>query len=332
MWGPFVHRIDPIIATVGGVHLWWYGLSYTLGFLNAHLYLRRHRHRLGLSRADVYELSVLLAAGVLIGGRALVVFRHEWGFYRDHLSLVPAVWLGGLATHGLIVGGAAGVLIFCLVRRQPFRPIFDALAVPAAVILGCGRIGNFIDGQIVGSVTTLPWGVQFPDAAGFRHPVVLYDGIKNLLLAAVLSLAARRHLPPGRIASLFVLLYAALRVPIDMLREYPISFLFLPAGQTFNVAMALAGLALLAKNIAWPPGPARQSSLAARPMSRTAYQSRRLVFAALLLLALVIPSDATRDVPARYGQRHPGLSYSTWYPRIGVEPQQAESLRQPRKE
>ena len=318
-----VHHIDPIIGTLGGVHLWWYGLSYSLGFLNAHLFLRRNRDRLGLSLADVYELSFLLAFGVLAGGRGLVAFRHEWMFYRDHLALVPAVWIGGLATHGLIVGGFAGVTLFCVLRRRPFRPIFDALAMPAAFILGCGRIGNFIDGQIVGSVTTLPWGVQFPEAEGFRHPVVLYDGLKNFLIIPILWSVQRRGVPPGRIGSLFVLLYAALRIPIDLLREYPISFLFLPAGQTFNVLMALTGLALLIKNVWWPTPTApvathRAGDPAPRQRPSVAVQ---FAFVALVLLALVIPSDATRDIPARYGRRHPGLSYTLLYPRIGIEPQ-----------
>ena len=194
---PYIHRIDPIFLTIGPVHLWWYGLSYSLGFINAHLSLRRHRRRLGLSLADVYELSLLLAAGVLIGGRGLVVFRHEWTYYKEHLALIPALWVGGLATHGLIIGGFAGILLFCLVRRQPFRPIFDALAIPAALILGCGRIGNFIDGQIVGSVTTLPWGVQFPDVDGIRHPVVLYDGLKNFLIVPILLAVQRRGVAAG---------------------------------------------------------------------------------------------------------------------------------------
>jgi phosphatidylglycerol---prolipoprotein diacylglyceryl transferase len=321
MPGPFVHHIDPIIATIGGLHVWWYGLSYSLGFVNAQLFLRRNRERLGLSLADVAELSFLLAAGVLAGGRGLVVFRHEWSFYRDHLSLVPAVWLGGLATHGLIIGGFAGVAFFCLLRNRPFRPIFDALAMPAAFILGCGRLGNFIDGQIVGSVTTLPWGVQFPDAEGFRHPVVLYDGLKNFLIIPILWSVRRRGVPPGRIGSLFVLLYAALRIPIDLLREYPISFLFLPAGQTFNVLMALAGAALLAKNIWWPAAPplsrAREAASASPPIA----SASSFAFAALVLIALAIPSDATRDIPARYGHRHAGLSYSILYPRLGTEPQ-----------
>ena len=325
MPGHYVHHVDPIITTIAGVHLWWYGLSYSLGFLNAHLFLRRNRDRLGLSLADVYELSFLLALGVLAGGRALVAFRHEWTFYRDHLALVPALWLGGLATHGLIIGGFAGVTLFCVMRRRPFRPIFDALAMPAAFILGCGRIGNFIDGQIVGSVTTLPWGVQFPEAEGFRHPVVLYDGLKNFLIIPILWSVQRRGVPPGRVGSLFVLLYAALRIPIDLLREYPISFLLLPAGQTFNVLMALTGLALLIKNVWWPsstrPAPVTQ------PVPRQATSAAiRLAFAALVLLALVIPSDATRDVPARYGHRHAGLSYSWLYPRFGAEPQMVSEM------
>ena len=197
MGGPFIHRIDPIIGSIGGVHLWWYGASYALGFLNAHLFLRRGRARLGLSLRDVYNLTLALSAGVLVGGRSLVVFSNEWDFYRDHLALIPAVWIGGLATHGLIVGGATGVGLFCLRRRVPFRPVFDELAIAAAVILGCGRIGNFIDGQIVGSLTDVPWAVQFPEAEGFRHPVVLYDGLKNFLLIPFLLWVRRRGAPPA---------------------------------------------------------------------------------------------------------------------------------------
>jgi phosphatidylglycerol---prolipoprotein diacylglyceryl transferase len=332
MPGHYVHHIDPIITTIGGVHLWWYGLSYSLGFLNAHLFLRRNRDRLGLSLADVYELSFLLAFGVLAGGRGLVAFRHEWSFYSDHLALVPAVWLGGLATHGLIIGGFAGVTLFCVLRQRPFRPIFDALAMPAAFILGCGRVGNFIDGQIVDSLTTLPWGVQFPEAEGFRHPVVLYDGLKNFLIIPILWSVQRRGVPPGRIGSVFVLLYAALRIPIDLLREYPISFLFLPAGQTFNVLMALTGLALLIKNVWWPAPTVPDSGASDAGGRSRSYRLPRVAFAALVMLALVIPSDATRDIPARYAHRHEGLSYSWLYPRIGVEPQQAESALQADKE
>jgi len=308
-----VHRLDPVIGSVFGVHLWWYGLSYTLGLLNAYLYLNRHRTRIGLSTREALDLSLWLAFGVLLGGRILGVY-HQWPLYEEHPELMPAVWLGGFATHGLIIGGAVGILGFCATTGASFRRIMDALAVPAAVIMGLGRIGNFIDGQIVGSPTSLPWGVDFPYADGFRHPVVLYDGLKNLLVAWLLSRLARRNLPPGRLAALFVLLYAALRIPIDLLREYPTTVLGLPGGQTFNVLMAGVGVLLLARNIrrsrtvteAPPPVPP------AGPEHGLVW--RRLLLAAVLVGALVIPSDAARDIPAAYGGRHPGLEYSAMYP------------------
>ena len=315
MLGPYVHNIDPIITSVLGVHLWWYGLSYSLGFLSAWLFLKRHRGRLGLSLASVYDLALLLALGVLVGGRALVVFN-EWPFYREHPALIPAIWLGGLATHGLIAGGAVGVFTFCVVWKQPYRPIFDTLAVAAALILGCGRIGNFIDGQIVGSVTTVPWAVQFPEAAGFRHPVVLYDGLKNFLLIPFLLWVRSRDAPPGRLAALFLFLYAALRIPIDLLREYPLSLLGLPAGQTVNIAMALAGAILLLRNWRRPPAGGTTVDPAHENGSGASLGWRRAAFAVCLVTAVVIPSDATRDVPAQYGRRHPGLTHSRMYPPI----------------
>ncbi len=294
------------------MHLWWYGASYALGFLNAHLFLRRSRARLGLSLRDVYDLTLLLSVGVLMGGRSLVVFSNEWDFYREHLSLVPAIWIGGLATHGLILGGAAGVGLFCLLRRVPFRPLFDELAIAAAVILACGRIGNFIDGQIVGAVTDVPWAVKFPEAEGFRHPVVLYDGLKNFLLIPVLFGVRRRGAPPGRLAALFVFLYAAFRIPIDFLREYPITTLGLPTGQTFNLIMVSVGAVLLLRSWLRSPGLAPPAN-AVRPAPPG---WRRWVFAGVLVTSLVIPSDATRDVPALYGQRHPGLTHSSMYPNL----------------
>ena len=217
MPGPWIHDIDPIIGTVFGVHLWWYGLSYALGFLNAHFFFMRRRVELGLSTREVYELSLLLSMGVLIGGR-LIVVNNEWAFYRDHLALIPALWIGGMATHGLIIGGFAGVALFCLLRRKPLLVMIDEMAIPAALILCVGRIGNFIDGQIVGSITSVPWAVKFPDAEGFRHPVVLYDGFKNLLIVPVLMYARRRGVPPGGLAARFPL---PLRLPAHLHRLLP---------------------------------------------------------------------------------------------------------------
>jgi phosphatidylglycerol:prolipoprotein diacylglycerol transferase len=312
-FGPFVHDIDPIIASVGGVPLWWYGLSYTLGFLNAYWSIRRRRVELGFSDRDTLDLVLLLAAGVLVGGRLVVVYN-ERAFFADHLALIPAIWLGGMATHGLIIGGFAGVAVFCAIRRKPYRVVFDALAIPTAVILAAGRIGNFIDGQIVGSVTTVPWAVKFPEAEGFRHPVVLYDGLKNLLIIPVLIWTRRRGLPAGRLAGMFLFLYAFLRIFIDLYREYPLTLLGLPAGQAFNLFLAAVGLAIIARNLLRKP---EDDAALRRPTAVAGAEGgmwwRRAAFAACLLVPLVIASDATRDIPNVYGHRHPGVGYTALY-------------------
>lgn len=324
MVGPFIHNIDPIIFTIFGAHAWWYGLSFTLGFLNAHLFLRRNRNRVGLSLPAVYDLTIFLALGVMIGGRALVVINNEWEFYRDHLLLIPSIWVGGFASHGLIFGGAAGVLLFCYLYSVPFRKVLDLLAISAAIILGFGRVGNFIDGQIFGSLTDLPWGVKFPNVEGFRHPVVLYDGLKNFLLVPFLLWVRSRGVPPGRIAAIFVIAYAAFRIPIDLLREYPTSMWGLPNGQMLNILMVVVGIVVLAINIY----SARSTREPEMPEKANGNPSglgiRRFALVILCVVPLVIPSDATRDVPATYGERHPGLEHSWMYPNIANALAEAE--------
>jgi phosphatidylglycerol:prolipoprotein diacylglycerol transferase len=218
-----------------------------------------------------------------------------------------------MATHGLIIGGFAGVAVFCLMRRKPLLVMLDAMAIPAALILAVGRIGNFIDGEIVGRVTSVPWAVKFPDAEGFRHPVVLYDGLKNLLIVPVLMYARRLGVPPGGLAARFLFLYAFLRIFIDYFREYPLTLLGLPAGQTMNILMSVAGLALLWRN---RRRPLARVTLPIAQENPAGLWWRRALFTAVVLGSMVIASDATRDIPAKYGKRHPGLEYSRIYPPI----------------
>ena len=320
--GPFVHHLDPIIGTFFGVHLWWYGLSYTLGLLVTHMYLSHRREQLGLSAREVQSLSLALAAGVLLGGRFVEVIAYEWPFYRAHVALIPAYWLGGMATHGVLLGGLIAVWLFCRIHRQRLLRVTDELALPAAVMMALGRIGNFIDGQIVGSVTAVSWAVKFPDAEGFRHPVVLYDGLKNLCIAPILMYAGGRHLRPGVRTGLFLFLYAALRIFVDVFREYPTSLLGFATGQVLNVVTALVGLGLM---IALQlKGRVRGEAAVTLPMRsrhdppRTIPGWRALAFAVLLLFALVIPSDWTQDIPVRYASRHSGLHHSAIYPPIAA--------------
>lgn len=321
MLGPYIHRIDPVMGEMGGVYLWWYGLSYALGFLQMHLFLRRERDRLHLTLKEVFSLSLLLTVGVLAGGRTIEVAFDEWPFYREHLWLIPAYWLGGMATHGLLLGAAVSTWLFARLRNKSLLQLADALVIPGALLMGLGRIANFIDGQIVGSVTDVWWAVRFPDAEGFRHPVVLYDGAKNLLLIPYLRWVRQTNATPGAVAARFIFWYAFLRILIDFFRDYPTHRLELGTGQTLNILMTLVGLVLLIRSRMrrlgrWSTGSVRVHNAPSRPFDDRPSACQRIALAFLLLFCLTIPSNWTQDIPARYGTRHPGLEYSFLYPRI----------------
>jgi phosphatidylglycerol:prolipoprotein diacylglycerol transferase len=320
----YVHNIDPVLADIAGVHLWWYGLGFALGFLEIHLYLLRHRARLGISRRETWVLSTLIGIGVLLGGRAVEVAFDEWPFYREHPGFIPALWLGGMATHGLLIGGFVAVALFAVIWKKPLLALADTLAVPAALLMAMGRIGNFIDGQIVGYVTNVWWAVQFPYAEGFRHPVVLYDGAKNLLLMLFLLHVRKTNSTPGAVAARFVFWYAFPRIFIDLFRDYPTHRLALGTGQTLNLVMAAIGVVLLVRSRLRRLGKLKsvaRAPVALAPQNDVAPQWwQRIAFACLLAFCLTIASNWTQDIPVRYGKRHAGLVHSRMYPAIDWTP------------
>jgi phosphatidylglycerol:prolipoprotein diacylglycerol transferase len=260
----------------------------------------------------------------LTGGRLVEVAFDEWPFYRSHLGLIPAYWLGGMATHGVMLGALAGTVLFSRLHKTPFLVLADALVIPGAFLMGVGRIGNFIDGQIVGSITDVWWAVEFPDADGFRHPVVLYDGAKNLLLMLFLLRVRRTNSTPGAIAARFVFWYAFPRIFIDLFRDYPTHRLALGTGQTLNILMAVIGVLLLMRSrrrrLGRLGGGRSEVSHPREPLDQAPLASQCIVFLGLLTFCLTIPSNWTQDIPSRYGTRHPGLQYSWLYPKIDTAP------------
>lgn len=314
MVGPFVHKIDPIITDIAGVYLWWYGLSYALGFLETRLWLNRMRGRAGLSVQQTYSLTIYIALGILLGGRIVEVIFYEWAYYQDHLLRIPMEWIGGMSTHGVLLGALVAIWLFCRRNGKSFLQIADELAIPGAFLMGMGRIGNFIDGQIVGRVTDVWWAVKFPDAEGFRHPVVLYDGLKNFLIIPILLYVWSRKPHRGVVMAHFVFWYGFLRIFVDYFRVYPVTLWGLPPGQEFNLLMTLAGGGMLVW-FSWR-GKAETTSQAASPEagSPATLWLLRAALVALMLFSLTLPSDWTQDIPTRYGKRHVGLHYSWLYP------------------
>ena len=223
----------------------------------------------------------------------------EWPFYSAHPQLVPAFWLGGMATHGLLLGAAAATAVFAVVV---------ASAVPRAR-RRAGRSGCVSHGHRAAwatsstarssaAVTDGWWGVKFPYAEGFRHPVVLYDGAKNLLLMLYLLHVRRTNRTPGAVAARFVFWYAFPRIFIDLLRDYPAHRLALGTGQTLNLVMAALGAVLLCAVATAAPGPTESGrpAVAAHPWPRGAARLtvQRVGFAVLLAGCVRFPATGRR--------------------------------------
>jgi phosphatidylglycerol:prolipoprotein diacylglycerol transferase len=280
--------------------LYWYGLAYATGFTGLLIWFWLRRRRLGLAEGEPYELCILITLGVLLGARAFEIVVYEWPYYRAHPAQLLSYWRGGMASHGVLIGCALALWIFCSWRRHPFTLMADEVAIPGAVFLALGRIGNFINGQIAGYPTDVWWGVQFPELEGFRHPVALYESLKNLALVPILLIVSRRY-PSGRgmLLAHFVFWYGFLRLFSDYFREYGAEFLGIGRGQYFNLLMAFIGLGLMGlmrrRKVA-------EAATATRAIERPhgapgpALWVRQLLFIALVFFCLVIPSSWTQGV------------------------------------
>ena len=240
--------IDPVAIRLGFVEVRWYGLAYLAGFVLAHLLFNRLRRvgRLSLSSDDVGRLLGWVAAGVLIGGRlGWWVFYHRASGVTEPWYEPVAVWHGGMSFHGGLAGAAAVLLAWCWRHGAPVLPVADCAALVAPIGLFLGRIANFVNAELVGRTTDLPWGVLFPGDHVARHPSQLYEAVlEGPVLAAVLWMAMRRRrLADGYIAGLFLCMYALFRFGVEFTREPDeqlgfVALGWLTMGQLLSAAMA----------------------------------------------------------------------------------------------
>src|SRR5215212_3934919 len=242
---------DPVMLEVGPLRTYYYGAAYAIGLVVVSLWILLRREVLGYSKGEIADFSLAFAVGVLAGGRLFDIFLYEWSYFKEQPLAVFALWQGGMATHGVMLGAALAGATFCFYRGKSFLALADEVVIPGAVLLRLGRIGNHINGEVFGSVTNLPWATGFPYAEGCRHPVALYDGLKNLLLVPILlnvrSIDLRRsgYLPRGLMLGHFVLWYGLLRVLVDFFRDYDSYWFGIGRGQYFNLVMAVVGVCIV---------------------------------------------------------------------------------------
>jgi phosphatidylglycerol---prolipoprotein diacylglyceryl transferase len=283
-----VLALDPVMIHLGSSGVYWYGFAYTVGFAILWLWLARRRDALGWSSDEVVTACMAFVIGVLAGGRIVEVIFYEWSWYRERPFEIPMLWKGGMATHGLLAGAVLTAALVSRLTRTPWLVLLDELTPPAAIILGLGRIGNFIEGGVIGTPTDLPWGVAIPGVQGFRHPVSLYDGLKNLALVPVL-LAVLRRWPAGSgmATGTFCLAYGGLRFLVDQLRDYESDLYGMGPGQWLNLAMAAIGaIVLIARRNAGAATTPKAEARPARPWKTVA-------LVVLILFPLTIPTSWT---------------------------------------
>jgi phosphatidylglycerol:prolipoprotein diacylglycerol transferase len=204
---------------------------------------------------DVLVFDVFL--GVLLGGRLGYVIFYGGSDYFSHPLKILALWEGGMSSHGGFIGVMIAILVFAYRQRVPLLALADVLVAPVAVGLALGRLGNLINGELYGTVATLPWGMYFPGVQGLRHPTQIYAVIKDLSIALVCFIHLRRSGLAGQArfgvtTAVFLLMYSVLRFWVEIYRDqsfvgtYMIGGLRLSEGQVLTIPVFLVGICLLA--------------------------------------------------------------------------------------
>lgn len=221
--------IDPIIFSLGPLHIRWYGLMYVLGFIASYILVKRQIREFSFSRLnDHFEnLNITLILCVVIGGRLGYVLFYKPGYYLAHPLEIPATWSGGMSFHGACLALFLGGYLFCRRTGLNFWKTADIYVATIPIGLFLGRMGNFINGELFGRITESPFGMVFPGGGPFpRHPSQLYEAFWEGIVLFILLWTVRKkpwskrpYWPHGSICALFLISYGIFRIGVENFRE-----------------------------------------------------------------------------------------------------------------
>lgn len=248
--------IDPVAFRIGPVQVHWYGIMYLLGFLTGWWLgrVRAKQPQWSWKPTDVDDLLFYIALGVIVGGRLGYVLFYDFESFARAPWNVFAIWQGGMSFHGGLLGAIVALWLYARRRARGFFTVTD-FAVPLIPAgLGFGRIGNFINGELWGVPSDLPWAMVFPDprAGGVpRHPSPLYEAfLEGAVLFVILWLYSRRPRPTMAVSGAFLLGYGVFRFGVEFVRAPDphigyLAFGWLTMGHVLTAPMILLGLGLL---------------------------------------------------------------------------------------
>ena len=249
-------KIDPVLFSIGPIHVRWYGVMYVLGFIGSYFLLQKQERskQIGLIGTAAQDLVFYLAVGVIVGGRLGYILFYEYmdltAYIKNPLEII-ATWHGGMSFHGGLIGCVITVWLFSRRRKMPFAAVADSAIVTCPIGLGLGRLGNFINGELLGRPSDLPWAMIYPGGGAIpRHPTQLYEALaEGLLLFIIMWRLRKKPFKDGTMVGLFLIFYGILRFIIEFFKEPDpqIGFLltYFTMGQVLCIAQIAAGIVLI---------------------------------------------------------------------------------------
>lgn len=246
-------QFDPIAFSLGPLHVHWYGLMYLLAFTGAWFLAqwRVKHYRLDWTEEQIGDLIFYAAMGVIVGGRLGYMLFYKTQELIEHPLSLFKIWEGGMSFHGGLLGVLVALIFFAHKIHKSFWQVAD-FAVPLVPLgLATGRLGNFINGELWGRITDVPWGMVFPQVDDMpRHPSQLYEfGLEGIILFICVWWYAAKPRPAGCVTGIFLIGYALCRLIVECFREPDaqlgyIAFNCLTMGQLLSIPMLLGGLFL----------------------------------------------------------------------------------------
>lgn len=244
--------IDPVAFSVFGFDVHWYGLAYIIGFFAVLSYAKwqTRRYPSNVTAEHMDGLFTWAIIGAILGGRLGYTLFYNPGYYLSHPAEILQTWHGGMSYHGGMLGVIIAIIGYAAYRKVDPWAFSDRMAPAVCVGLLLGRLANFINGELYGRVTDVPWAIAFP-AGGLlpRHPSQLYEGLlEGIILMLVLHCILHKRLRRGEVTGLFLLGYGCVRIFIEFFRQpddlqhlHEGIFTIITMGQLLSLPMVIAG-------------------------------------------------------------------------------------------
>lgn len=257
MLNDIYHAIDPVLFTLGPLTVRWYGLAYVFGFVLAAFILWRiaKRWKISVDADDLITIMLCVIIGIILGARLGYCVLYGNGYYFAHPLEILAFNQGGMSFHGGFAGALIAGIVAARITGIPYLTLTDLGVIAGSIGLFFGRITNFINGELWGAPTDLPWGVVFGGEAGdvARHPSQLYEGVLEGLVIFIVLLLLSYKRPPrprGTFTALFLIMYGAFRFLIEFVREPDVQIGYLAGGwltmgMLLSIPLVIAGVILL---------------------------------------------------------------------------------------